>query len=312
MFLLSHLFTTFLNLFTTITQQVIQLILIMLVGTDICVRMVFLWEETGVPGRNLPVRLGDHMTISHADVVYGTRVALVRCERVTTVPARQSTTSYFLSCYVFYPVYPFTTFSLPVFLSLSLSLFYLKHDAHVGATCKNHFGAGQAETLSGKSAYQLGLLKQEHFFRPICVDGPSTNTYVRPYCIIKPVAVKGACPSTHVENGSPSMENPLDRNMGCNANQGPTTGPCSPKPLAVKGACPSTYVENGSPTMENPFDRNMGCKANQGPTPGPCSPKHLSDVCESYVDKSANTSEMPSATKAPMFKWVSTSFQCLI
>ena len=237
----------------------------MLVGTDICVRMVFLWEETGVPGRNLPVRLGDHMTISHADAVYGTRVALVRCERVTTVPARQSTTSYFLSCYVFYPVYPFTTFSLPVFLSLSLSLFYLKHDAHVGATCKNHFGAGQAETLSGKSAYQLGLLKQEHFFRPICVDGPSTNTYVRPYCIIKPVA--------------------------------------------VKGACPSTYVDIGSPTMENPFDRNMGCKANQGPTPGPCSPKH---VCENYMDKSANTSEMPSATKAPIFKWVSTSFQYLI
>ena len=180
-------------------------------------------------------------------------------------------------CYVFHPVYPFTTFSLPVFLSLSFSLFYLKHDAHVGATCKNHFfgrpavqpnGAGQAERLSGKSAYQLGLLKQEYFFRPICVDGPSTNTYVRPYCIIKPVAVKGACPSTH--------------------------------------------VENGSPTMENPFDRNMGCKANQGPTPGPCSPKHLSDVCENYVDKSANTSEMPSATKAPIFKWVSTSFQYLI
>ena len=39
----------------------------MLVGTDVCVRMVFVWEETGVPGGNPPVWLGDHMTISHAD-----------------------------------------------------------------------------------------------------------------------------------------------------------------------------------------------------------------------------------------------------
>jgi len=28
-------------------KQVIQLILIMLVGTDVCVRMVFVWVETG-------------------------------------------------------------------------------------------------------------------------------------------------------------------------------------------------------------------------------------------------------------------------
>jgi len=49
--------------FTTITSQVIQLIYIMLVGTtDVCVRMVFVWEETG---GNTPVWLGDHMTISH-------------------------------------------------------------------------------------------------------------------------------------------------------------------------------------------------------------------------------------------------------
>jgi len=41
--------------FTTITKQVIQLVLIMLVGTDICVRMVFMLEETGVPGGNPPV-----------------------------------------------------------------------------------------------------------------------------------------------------------------------------------------------------------------------------------------------------------------
>jgi len=49
--------TTSLNFiyFTTITEQVIQLILIMLVGTDVCVRMAFVWEETGVPGGNPPV-----------------------------------------------------------------------------------------------------------------------------------------------------------------------------------------------------------------------------------------------------------------
>jgi len=41
--------------YTTITKQVIQLILIMLVGTDGCVQMVFMWEETGVPGENPPV-----------------------------------------------------------------------------------------------------------------------------------------------------------------------------------------------------------------------------------------------------------------
>ena len=40
---------------TTITKQVIQLILIMLVGTDVCVRIVFVREETGVPGGNPPV-----------------------------------------------------------------------------------------------------------------------------------------------------------------------------------------------------------------------------------------------------------------
>jgi len=44
--------------FTTIRKQVIQLILIMLVGTDVCVPVVFVLEETGVPGGNQPVWLG--------------------------------------------------------------------------------------------------------------------------------------------------------------------------------------------------------------------------------------------------------------
>ena len=38
----------------------------MYVGTDDCVCVVLMWEETKVPGGNLPDRLGDHMTISHA------------------------------------------------------------------------------------------------------------------------------------------------------------------------------------------------------------------------------------------------------
>jgi len=41
--------------FTMITKQVIQLILIMLVGHNVCVQMVFIWEETGVPRGNPPV-----------------------------------------------------------------------------------------------------------------------------------------------------------------------------------------------------------------------------------------------------------------
>ena len=61
----------------------------MLVGTDVCVPVIFVCEETGVPGGNPPVWLGDHMTISHADIGYWTRVAPVRGERVNTAPARQ-------------------------------------------------------------------------------------------------------------------------------------------------------------------------------------------------------------------------------
>jgi len=41
--------------FRKITKQVIQLILIMLVGTNIGVPIAFVWEETGVPVGNPPV-----------------------------------------------------------------------------------------------------------------------------------------------------------------------------------------------------------------------------------------------------------------
>ena len=61
----------------------------MLIGTDVCVPVVFVWEETGVPGGNPPVWLGDHMTSSHADAGYRTQVAAMRGECVNTAPARQ-------------------------------------------------------------------------------------------------------------------------------------------------------------------------------------------------------------------------------
>ena len=68
--------------------KVMQLILIMLIGIDVCDRMVFLWEETGVPRWDPPVWLGDNMTISHADAWYQIRVAALRGECVNTAPAR--------------------------------------------------------------------------------------------------------------------------------------------------------------------------------------------------------------------------------
>ena len=47
--------------------------------------MVVVWEETGVPGGNPPVWLGDQMTISHDEAGYRTWVAAVRGECVNTV-----------------------------------------------------------------------------------------------------------------------------------------------------------------------------------------------------------------------------------
>ena len=62
----------------------------MLVGTDVCGSVVFVWEEIGVPGGNPTVWLGDHMTISLANDGYWTRVAAVRGEHVITTPASQN------------------------------------------------------------------------------------------------------------------------------------------------------------------------------------------------------------------------------
>ena len=62
----------------------------MLVGTNLCVQVVFLWEETGVLGENPPAWPGDNLTFSHDDAEYKTQVAAVWDERFTIVPARQT------------------------------------------------------------------------------------------------------------------------------------------------------------------------------------------------------------------------------
>ena len=49
----------------------------MLVGTDVCVRVVFLFEETEVPGGNPPVRLGDHMIYLTCDAGYQTLLNII-------------------------------------------------------------------------------------------------------------------------------------------------------------------------------------------------------------------------------------------
>ena len=61
----------------------------MLGGTDVCVPVVFVLEETEVPEGNPPVWLGDHMTISPADAGYWTKVYWyvcvdLNCNNITT------------------------------------------------------------------------------------------------------------------------------------------------------------------------------------------------------------------------------------
>ena len=72
----------------------------MLVGTDVCVQMVFVWEETGVPGGTPPsVWLGDHMTIK--DPYLFTRMTHTASGRVldvySTEPGVQFYTGYYLN-----------------------------------------------------------------------------------------------------------------------------------------------------------------------------------------------------------------------
>ena len=62
----------------------------MLVGTDVCVWMVFVWEKTW---GNPPVWLGDRMTISHPDAGYRTWVAAVSGECANTALASQPITT---------------------------------------------------------------------------------------------------------------------------------------------------------------------------------------------------------------------------
>ena len=62
----------------------------MLVGTDVCVQLVFLTgREPECPEETHLSDLVTTMTISHAEAGYRTWVAAVRWECVNTVPARQ-------------------------------------------------------------------------------------------------------------------------------------------------------------------------------------------------------------------------------
>lgn len=53
-----------------IDKQVVQLILISLVGTGVSARGSLMWEETGVPGENLRLQAGNHNTLSHTTTAY--------------------------------------------------------------------------------------------------------------------------------------------------------------------------------------------------------------------------------------------------
>ena len=48
-------------MYTTITKQVIQLLSIMLAGTDVYVSVVSVWGKPGLPGGNPLTRLGAHI-----------------------------------------------------------------------------------------------------------------------------------------------------------------------------------------------------------------------------------------------------------
>ena len=58
-----------------------QLILIMLVGTNVYICVVFFWEEIGGTDWNSPVQLGNHMTILYATL--GIEPGLQRWEAST-------------------------------------------------------------------------------------------------------------------------------------------------------------------------------------------------------------------------------------
>ena len=76
--------------FTRITKQVIQLILIMLVGTDVCGALDGLHVGGNRSARKKPTCLTwGHVTISHADHGYRTQVIAVRGEYINTAPDRQ-------------------------------------------------------------------------------------------------------------------------------------------------------------------------------------------------------------------------------
>ena len=67
----------------------------MVVGTDVCVCVVFLFGDIVLPGGNSPAQLDDHMTISH--VMMGIKPVL-QLWGASAIPLRQSN-----SCTLFQP-----------------------------------------------------------------------------------------------------------------------------------------------------------------------------------------------------------------
>jgi len=68
-------------LITLITKQVHLTYINYARWHDVCIRIVFLWKETGVPGGNPPVWLGDHMR---------RRVSNLSCSGESILTLRQS------------------------------------------------------------------------------------------------------------------------------------------------------------------------------------------------------------------------------
>lgn len=67
--------------FKTIAKQVLQLLLISIVGTDVSVKGSLIWEEAGVPGKNPRVQADAHHTFSHTTTVdHGDRTRSQRWE----------------------------------------------------------------------------------------------------------------------------------------------------------------------------------------------------------------------------------------
>lgn len=64
----------------TIDKQILQIILISLVGIDVSVRRSLMWDEAWLAGENPRVKAGDCDSLSHTTTVDRTRAAAARDE----------------------------------------------------------------------------------------------------------------------------------------------------------------------------------------------------------------------------------------